>query len=249
MAVADTDERVRETDIAVIGMSGRFPGAADVEAFWRNIASGTESIRRFSREELLAAGVDPIQADDPAYVPARPVLDDVRGFDAAFFRIGNVVNVVLAAVLLAVYHLIGLRHGWTWALLTAIACYVPYLGPIVAGIPPILDAFISCPSLWYPIGLLVFYVGIVTLEGYIIVPVVMGRSMELNATTVMLACLFWELVWGLPGLFLAMPLMAAVKAICYHVPGWRPWANLMGTRESDPIKADEEEEEGEGEGE
>ena len=40
----------------------------------------------------------------------------------------------------------------------------------------------------------------------------------MNATTVMLACLFWELVWGSPGLFLAMPLMAAVKAICYHVP-------------------------------
>src|ERR1051325_4290654 len=57
----------------------------------------------------------------------------------------------------------------------------------------------------------------------------MGRSMELNATTVMLACLFWELVWGTLGLFLAMPLMAALKAICYHVPGWRPWANLMST--------------------
>src|ERR1700731_5306626 len=61
----------------------------------------------------------------------------------------------------------------------------------------------------------------------------MGRSMELNATTVMLACLFWELVWGLPGLFLAMPLMAAIKAICAHVPGWRPWANLMSSSEAD----------------
>jgi AI-2 transport protein TqsA len=60
--------------------------------------------------------------------------------------------------------------------------------------------------------------------------VVMGRSMELNATTVMLACLFWERIWGLPGLFLAMPLMAAVKAICYNVPDWQPWANLMSTR-------------------
>src|SRR5260370_30082973 len=46
---------------------------------------------------------------------------------------------------------------------------------------------------------------------------------------VVLAGLFWELVWGTLGLFLAMPLMAAMKAICYHVPGWRPWANLMST--------------------
>jgi hypothetical protein len=77
------------------------------------------------------------------------------------------------------------------------------------------------------------------LEGYVIVPVVMGRSMELNATTVILACLFWELLWGLPGLFLAMPLMAGIKAICENVPDWRPWANLMSTRASESDSAKE----------
>src|SRR5262249_30233432 len=87
--------------------------------------------------------------------------------------------------------------------------------------------------------IIVFYIGIITLEGYVVVPVVMGRSMEMNATTVMLACLFWELVWGLPGLFLAMPLMAAIKAICYHVPGWRPSPNLMGTEEVDDLLEDD----------
>ena len=53
-----------------------------------------------------------------------------------------------------------------------------------------------------------FYTIVVTVEGYLIVPLVMGRSMDLNATTVMIACLFWDLVWGIPGLFLAMPIMA-----------------------------------------
>jgi predicted PurR-regulated permease PerM len=114
-------------------------------------------------------------------------------------------------------------------MLTAVACYVPYLGPLVAGIPPVLDSFLTSPTPWYAVGIMAFYIAVITLEGYVLVPVVMGRSMELNATTVMLACLFWELVWGLPGLFLAMPLMAAIKAICAHVPGWRPWANLMST--------------------
>ena len=130
------------------------------------------------------------------------------------------------------YQLLGLSQPWTWALLTAVLWYVPYIGPIIAGFPPVLDAFISCDNPWVAVGILVFYVLFVMLEGYFIVPVVMGRSMELNATTVMLACLFWELVWGVPGLFLAMPLMAAVRTICMHVPDWQPWANLMGTREN-----------------
>ena len=89
--------------------------------------------------------------------------------------------------------------------------------------PPVLDAFLSTS----PVGalfILLFYLAIIIVEGYLVVPVLMGRSMDLNATTVMLACLFWELVWGTMGLFLAMPLMAAIKVICYHVPGWRPWA-------------------------
>jgi predicted PurR-regulated permease PerM len=116
--------------------------------------------------------------------------------------------------------------------LTAILNYIPYLGPIVAGIPPVLDAFVHVGPL-PAVGVIVFFTAVVTLEGYLIVPLVMGRNMDLNATTVMLACLFWDLVWGTPGLFLAMPLMAAIKAVCEHVPGWKPWANLMSARESD----------------
>jgi len=72
-------------DIAVIGMAGRFPGAPDLAAFWRNLRDGVESITFFTREEMLAAGVPADQADHPAHVPARGHLDGVDLFDAAFF--------------------------------------------------------------------------------------------------------------------------------------------------------------------
>ncbi|WP_267715823.1 type I polyketide synthase [Streptomyces sp. CoH17] len=71
--------------IAVIGLAGRFPGAADVDAFWANLSGGVESVTRFTEEELLASGVPAAQIHDPDYVPARPVLDDIRSFDAEFF--------------------------------------------------------------------------------------------------------------------------------------------------------------------
>ena len=74
-----------ESGIAVIGMAGRFPGAPTVELFWRNLCDGTESIRFFSDEEARAAGVDDALLADPRYVKAGAVLDDVAGFDAAFF--------------------------------------------------------------------------------------------------------------------------------------------------------------------
>jgi len=72
--------------IAIIGMAGRFPGADDVEAFWKNLCEGVESIRTFAKHELDPSVPESLHGD-PAYVPARGVLDGVELFDAAFFGI------------------------------------------------------------------------------------------------------------------------------------------------------------------
>jgi acyl transferase domain-containing protein/NADP-dependent 3-hydroxy acid dehydrogenase YdfG len=71
--------------IAIIGMAVRFPGADSVEAFWRNLRDGVESITFFSDDELIAAGVEPATLADPRYVKANGVLADADRFDAAFF--------------------------------------------------------------------------------------------------------------------------------------------------------------------
>ncbi|HEY3572045.1 MAG TPA: type I polyketide synthase, partial [Thermoanaerobaculia bacterium] len=75
------------SEVAIIGMAGRFPGAPTVERFWENLRDGVESIRFFTDEELLAAGIPAARLAHPAYVKARPVLEGVELFDAAFFGI------------------------------------------------------------------------------------------------------------------------------------------------------------------
>ena len=74
----------RHEPIAIVAMAARYPGAADVEAFWDNLCAGRESIRTFSTSEI-----DPLvpaaERDHPDYVAARGVLDDPAGFDAGFF--------------------------------------------------------------------------------------------------------------------------------------------------------------------
>jgi acyl transferase domain-containing protein/thioesterase domain-containing protein/acyl carrier protein len=71
--------------IAIIGMAGRFPGAASLDAFWQNLSNGIESITTLTDAELLAAGVSPKLLEDPRYVRARARLDGVADFDASFF--------------------------------------------------------------------------------------------------------------------------------------------------------------------
>ncbi|MDE3153781.1 MAG: SDR family oxidoreductase, partial [Acidobacteriota bacterium] len=74
-----------DRDIAVIGMSLRFPGAETVEEFWQNLRNGVESISFFSDAELVAAGTSPAMLADPNFVRAQPALQHVDEFDAAFF--------------------------------------------------------------------------------------------------------------------------------------------------------------------
>lgn len=73
--------------IAVVGVSGRFPGARNVHDFWRNLRDGVESIQTLTDSELLAAGATPEEIAQPEYVKRAAVLDDVDQFDAAFFGI------------------------------------------------------------------------------------------------------------------------------------------------------------------
>lgn len=85
MKYEDEVDQSISNDIAVIGMSGRFPGAGNIEKLWQNVCAGIECITHFSDEELLRAGVTPDTLRDPAYVKAGAVLDDIELFDASFF--------------------------------------------------------------------------------------------------------------------------------------------------------------------
>ena len=75
----------KDTDVAIIGLSGRFPGAANLQEFWDNLCNGVECISRFTDEQVLEEGVDPELLKKPDYVKAWGVLNDVDKFDANFF--------------------------------------------------------------------------------------------------------------------------------------------------------------------
>ena len=71
------------------------------------------------------------------------------------------------------------------------------------------------------------YLGVVGIEGYIVTPYILGRSLDMNGTTVLIACLFWGFLWGLVGLILAMPITVTLKLVCQSVPELNRWAELM----------------------
>jgi acyl transferase domain-containing protein len=139
--------------IAVIGMSGRFPGARNLDQFWQNLVHGIESIRVFSPEELLAAGVPPHLLRRPDYVPAAPTLDEIDLFDAKFFGMTP-----REAMVTDPQHRLFLECAWE-ALERAGYCGESYDGSIgvFAGSGPSMSSYVTSethinPSLFGPSG-------------------------------------------------------------------------------------------------
>ena len=78
-------DNLKGSEIAVVGMAGRFPGARNVDIFWQNLRDGIEAITFFSDEELRSAGVEEATLHSPNYVKSGMVLDEMEMFDAGFF--------------------------------------------------------------------------------------------------------------------------------------------------------------------
>jgi len=82
-----TVHELNGSEVAVIGLALRFPGARTPAELWENLKNRVESFRSFTDEELLAAGEDPAAVAHPTYVKARPAIDGIELFDAGLFGI------------------------------------------------------------------------------------------------------------------------------------------------------------------
>ncbi|MFN6571977.1 SDR family NAD(P)-dependent oxidoreductase [Dendronalium sp. ChiSLP03b] len=85
MTINTVTNSLTGSEIAIIGLSGRFPGAKNINEFWHNLQNGVESVSFFTDEELLSAGVSSSLLNDPNYVRAQAILEDAELFDAEFF--------------------------------------------------------------------------------------------------------------------------------------------------------------------
>ena len=109
----------------------------------------------------------------------------------------------------------------------ALTNFIPYLGQVLGGALPTLITLGQTGSIGDALIVAAVYLAVVGIEGYIVTPYIMGRSLDMNGTTVLIACLFWGFLWGLVGLILAMPITVTLKLVFQSVPELNRWAELM----------------------
>jgi predicted PurR-regulated permease PerM len=105
--------------------------------------------------------------------------------------------------------------------------FIPYLGPILAVILPFLIALIQFASWAQPLWLLVILTLMHNLIGALLEPKLVGLRLNLSFPVIFLVLFFWDWLWGIPGILLAVPLTTALKIIAADVPALHPFALLL----------------------
>lgn len=148
--------------------------------------------------------------------------------------------VVLITACITTAGLLVLRVPYSYVLgpLAGVAVLLPYVGVILSTVPALLVAFLSSDDPALVLKVLAFYSVVQFLEGNVLTPFIVGSRVKLHPLAVLIAFLFWGILWGVPGAILAVPLTATVKVVAERFDRFASWAALLGERTPDPEPED-----------
>jgi predicted PurR-regulated permease PerM len=120
-----------------------------------------------------------------------------------------------------------LAHAPVWALTTALLHFIPYVGPALGFVLPVLMAALQYGDLTHPALAAGIYLVLVSLQGNVVDPIFLGRQLRLSPLVVFVGSLFFFWLWGPVGLFVAVPVLSTVRIACKYVPRLRPIADFL----------------------
>lgn len=137
------------------------------------------------------------------------------------------VMLIVAVVNCIGFSWMGVEYPIFFGILTGLLLIIPYVGIWIATIFPILFSLISL-SPANTFAVIAWVAAVQFIEGNFITPLVVGSKVSVNPMVAMFALLIGELIWGIPGLILALPLTAIMKVIFDHVPALEAYGYLLG---------------------
>ncbi len=158
---------------------------------------------------------------------AVSIAHEIEGQVSRYLFTVTVINCCLGVAVGTAVGLLGMQNPVMWGVLVAILNFIPYLGALTGIICMTLAAILSFPSVGYALLFPAAYLVLATLEGNFITPMVMGRSLTLNPVLVLLSLTFWGWMWGIVGIVLAVPILAAFKIFCSHIEPMEPLVEFI----------------------
>lgn len=158
----------------------------------------------------------------------KDVLHDTESIVARYLIVTALINLGQAAAVGVAMWAIGMSQPWMWALLTFVLEFIPYLGGATNVGLLLITAFTTFSSTGKILLPAILYLVITTLQNNVVSPYAYGGRLKLNPIAVMICVMFWWFLWGIPGVFLSIPIAATLKVLGDQVPRLAPLAELLG---------------------
>ncbi|MBA2237579.1 MAG: AI-2E family transporter [Lysobacter sp.] len=139
------------------------------------------------------------------------------------------INAMLGLAFATALYLLGvpLQEALLWGTMAFFLNYAPYVGPLIGMIIMLVMGFVAFDDFWQQVLPAGIYLGLHTIEGQFITPIVLGKRMALSPLILILALMLFGWMWGIIGLLLAVPLLVCVKLVLSRIDGMEGWSHLL----------------------
>jgi predicted PurR-regulated permease PerM len=134
------------------------------------------------------------------------------------------------------FSIIGVKNAIFFAILCGLLEIVPFIGNITGTLITVLVAAVQGASPAMILGIIGTYGLVQFIQGWVLEPIIVGSQVKINPMFTIIALVIGELIWGIPGIFLAIPLIAMFKIICDHIEPLKPYGFLISEIETSKVK-------------
>lgn len=142
---------------------------------------------------------------------------------------GLIIETGLVAVMqIVTLFILGIEYAILLGIIGALLNLIPYIGGVVAVALPMMIALATKSSAWYAVYVLIIYYIIQLVDNNFIVPRIVASRVKINALFSIIVVIVGNALWGIPGMFLSIPLLAIAKLIFDNIESLKPWGFLLG---------------------
>ena len=124
--------------------------------------------------------------------------------------------------------ILGIDYAIVLGIIGALLNVIPYIGGVAAVALPMMVALVTKSSPSYALLVLALYIIIQFIDNHYIIPKIVASKVKINALISIIVVITFGALWGIPGMFLSIPLTAIIKVIFDHIDSLKPWGFLLG---------------------
>ena len=156
------------------------------------------------------------------------ILDQIGTQIARFLLVQLSTSVIVAIVTGLALWWLGLEQAMFWGIAAGVLNSIPYMGPIIVTAGLGMVGFMQFGTFSMAAAAAGTALAITALEGWFLTPSLMGKAAQMNQVAIFMSLILWSWLWGTWGVFLAVPMMMVIKAVCDHVDDLKPWGDFLG---------------------